>query len=86
MRSPAMWRKFVDNHLDTYKMLMELGCEPTALWMLPGHSKRRAHYFTGMGPAVLKALEKGARGHGVKIMFNHKAVQLVVDSVKKRVI
>jgi flavocytochrome c len=83
---PAMWRKFVDNHLDSYKLLIELGCVPEYLWMLPGHSKQRAHYFKGLGPAVLKALEKGARDRGVKILFGHKAVRLIVDPQKRRVV
>lgn len=84
--APALWRKFVDNHLDTYKMLIELGCKPIALWMLPGHSKKRAHYFSGMGPSILKSLEKGARERNAEILFNHKAVRLIVDPGKKRVV
>ena len=58
---PAMWRKFVDNHLDTYKMIVGLGYEPSAVWLLPGHSKQRSHYFVGEGPELLKQLEHGSR-------------------------
>jgi len=83
---PAMWRKFVDNHLDTYQMIVGLGYEPSAVWLLPGHSKQRSHYFVGEGPELLKLLERGSIKQDVKILFNHKALRLIVDPAKKRVI
>lgn len=83
---PAMWRKLVDNHLDTYDMIVGLGYQPIAVRMLPGHNTRRSHYFEGGGPQLLKCLEKGAMENGAHIKFQHRAVQLYVDPSKKRVV
>lgn len=44
---PVMWRKLVDNQLDTYNMIVGLGYQPIEVWMLPGHNTRRSHYFEG---------------------------------------
>lgn len=83
---PAMWRKFVDNHLDTYDMIVGLGYKPMEVWLLPGHNTQRSHYFEGGGPELLKCLEKGARDNGVEIKFQHKAAHLYVDLSNKRVV
>ena len=83
---PAMWRKFVDNHLDTYDMIVGLGYKPMEVWMLPGHNAQRSHYFEGGGPELLKCLEKGATENGADIKFQHKAVHLYVDLSTKRVV
>ena len=83
---PALWRAFVDNHLQTYDMIVGLGYKPTAVWMLPGHSAQRSHYFEGGGPELLRLLEEGARKQGVKILFNHKVTRLNVDLAAKRVV
>lgn len=83
---PAMWRAFVDNHLDTYEMITGLGYEPMDIWLLPGHTVQRSHYFVGGGPKLLELLEQGSVERGVKILFNHKAVRLIVDPARKRVL
>ncbi len=83
---PAMWRKFVDNHLDTYELIVGLGYKPIDVWILPGHKITRSHYFEGGGPQLLKLLEKGAKENGADIKFKHRAVQLYVDVAKKRVV
>jgi fumarate reductase flavoprotein subunit len=83
---PAMWRAFVDNHLETYELITDLGYKPMAIWILPGHSVQRSHYFEGGGPELIKILERGASEQGAKILFGHKATRLIVDPVKKRVI
>jgi flavocytochrome c len=83
---PVMWRKFVDNHLDTYELIVGLGYEPLEVWILPGASITRAHYFVGGGPQLLKLLEKGATENGADIKFKHRAVHLYVDTPKKRVV
>ncbi len=82
----AMWRAFVDNHLQSYEMITGLGYEPMAVWLLPGHNIPRSHYFVGGGPQLLKLLERGSRERGAKILFNHKAQRLIVDPERKRVI
>jgi fumarate reductase flavoprotein subunit len=83
---PAMWRAFMDNHLKTYEMITGLGYEPMDIWLLPGHNVQRSHYFVGGGPKLLELLEQGSVERGVKILFNHKAVRLIVDPAKKRVV
>ncbi len=83
---PAMWRKFMDNHLDTYDLIVGLGYKPIDIWLLPGHKITRSHYFEGGGPQLLKLLEKGAKDNGADIRFKHKAVQLYVDMTNKRVV
>lgn len=83
---PAMWRKFMDNHLDTYDLIVGLGYKPIDIWLLPGHKITRSHYFEGGGPQLLKLLEKGAKDNGVDIRFKHRAVHLYVDVSDKRVI
>lgn len=83
---PVMWRKLVDNQLDTYNMIVGLGYQPIEVWMLPGHNTRRSHYFEGGGPKLLECLEKGATGNSAHIKFQHRAVQFYVDPSKKRVV
>lgn len=83
---PSLWRTFVDNHLETYEMITDLGYEPMDVWLLPGHSIPRSHYFVGGGPELLNVLERGSVERGVKILFNHKATRLIVDPAKKRVV
>jgi fumarate reductase flavoprotein subunit len=83
---PSLWRTFVDNHLDSYAFITDLGFKPIDVWLLPGHSVRRSHYFDGGGPELLRRLERGARELGVKILFNHKATRLIVDPARKRVV
>ena len=83
---PAMWRKFMDNHLDTYDLIVGLGYKPIDIWLLPGHNITRSHYFEGGGPQLLKLLEKGAKENGADIRFKHRAVQLYVDMTNKRVV
>lgn len=83
---PVMWRKFVDNHLDTYDLIAGLGYKPIDIWLLPGHNITRSHYFEGGGPQLLKLLEKGAKDNGADIKFKHRAAQLYVDVSDKRVI
>ncbi|MFX0202273.1 MAG: FAD-dependent oxidoreductase [Candidatus Hodarchaeota archaeon] len=83
---PSMWRTFVDNHLKTYEIITDLGYEPLDVWLLPGHSIRRSHYFVGGGPELLKILERGSKGQAAKTLFNHKAMRLIVDPVRKRVV
>jgi fumarate reductase flavoprotein subunit len=82
----TMWRVFVDNHLDTYKMITGLGYKPIAVWRLPEHSAQRSHYFEGGGPELLRLLERGSREKGAKILFSHKAQRLFVDPAKKRAV
>lgn len=83
---PAMWRAFVDNHLDTYRLITGLGYKPMALWILPGHNAQRAHYFEGGGPELIRLLEKGSNELGAKVLFNHKATRLIVSPDGKRVV
>lgn len=83
---PAMWRKFMDNHLDTYDLIVGLGYKPIDIWLLPGHKITRSHYFEGGGPQLLKLLEKGAGENGADIRFKHRAVHLYVDISNKRVV
>lgn len=83
---PSMWRAFVDNHLQTYEMITGLGYKPIAIWLLPGHSARRSHYFEGGGPELLRLLERGSTKQGAKILFNYKATRLIVDPARKRVV
>jgi fumarate reductase flavoprotein subunit len=83
---PAMWRAFVDNHLDTYKLIVGLGYKPMAIWLLPGHSAQRAHYFEGGGPELIRLLEKGSKELGSKILFNHRATRLILNPEINRVV
>ena len=83
---PAMWRAFVDNHLDTYKLIVGLGYKPMAIWLLPGHSAQRAHYFEGGGPELIRLLEKGSKELEARILFNHRATRLILNPQMKRVV
>ena len=84
--APALWRAFVDNHLQTYELITGLGYKPIAIWVLPGHSAQRSHYFDGGGPELLKLLERDSRERGAKILFKHKAQRLIVDPMRKRTV
>jgi len=67
-------------------MITGLGYKPIAVWLLPGHSAQRAHYFDGGGPELLKLLERSSREQGAKILFNHKVKRLIVNLARKRVV
>lgn len=83
---PSLWRAYVDRTLETYKFIVDLGYEPLELWRLPGHSVPRGHFFRGGGPELLKVLERAAKQEGVEILFNHRAIRLLVDPKRKKVV
>lgn len=76
---PQLARAYVDNQIHGYRMLKEGGIVFPAVNILPGHSRPRGLSVRGLGPKMVKAMEKMARNRGVKILFGHRAKRLIMD-------
>jgi fumarate reductase flavoprotein subunit len=77
-------RLFVDNVLEAYNKLLELGVECYELSSTGGHSVARAHKHNPM--QVQETLYNQVKKRGVLTLFNSRADNLVVDPLTGRVL
>jgi len=84
---PEIARAFVDNQLDAYRMLKDVGIKFPGFAPHPRHSILRTHgWVAGMGPKMVKALENRARERGVEILSRHRATRLIIGPQRARVL
>jgi len=83
---PDIWRVLADNHLDTYRWFEEMGVYPVMdeLMAAPGHTINRLHRY--VGAEVEAVIEKNVRAMGIEILYQHRALRLIVDPATDRVI
>ncbi len=80
---PALVQAYVDNQLDTYKWLKQLGVNFINVTILSGMSVPRAH---NVKPGnVIKILSDAAKEKGTRIIFGTATQRLVVDGQTGRV-
>ena len=74
---PELVKTYVDNQLETYQWLKDLGIKFSRLAASSGMSVPRAHYNP---PAeVLKAMSSAGEAKGVKLVLNTAAQKLAID-------
>lgn len=83
---PEIWKALLERNVEVYEWLKSLGAKPVGLFHSPGHGERRAHRFEGHGARLLKILRDAAVEKGAKLLFEHRAEQLIMDAAKGRVI
>jgi len=84
---PDLARAYADTQLDAYRMLKQGGVEFPGLVPMPLHSRLRGlGWLYGIGPKMVKALEKLAREAGVEILFRHRATKMLTNPESGRVI
>ncbi len=84
--SQQLWRAIADKQLETYEWLKRLGGKPVILGLAPGHRVVRGITFEGSGARLLKIFREAAEKRGVKMLFRHRAVRLILDPTTDRVI
>ncbi len=77
VNDPALVKAYIDNQLDTYKWLKELGVVFKGLGIASGMSVPRSHYVTPS--EVIKVLGDAAKAKGAKIFLDRAASKLVLD-------
>jgi len=84
---PEIARAFADNQLDAYRMLREQGIKFAGLVVHPAHTRNRCHgWLEGVGPELVKAVERRAMDKGVEILLRHRATRLITDPQTGKVI
>lgn len=74
---PELVQAYVDNQLDTYKWLRQLGIKFIKISAVSGMSVPRGHYTK---PAdVINTISAAAKAKGVKIVMNTAGQKLVID-------
>jgi len=82
--SPELWRAFIDNHLESYYWLKQIGVKFGPLFSPPGHTRKRGFFINA--PEVVRQMEKAAKDKGADIQFLHRAVRLITDKPSGRVL